>query len=140
MCALAGMRSGDRVEMALGMLLMSIENQLPAGAEGEDGRTLISSVRESTLPVADQLTAVLVEGLRKRGLENQVKWFWSTGGIVKSYGLLQGTLRASCLRHAPGDELLTAMLMVCFTEAAGRDTRDDAHRGSCSTAWSPASA
>jgi hypothetical protein len=61
--------------------------------------------------------------LRKRGLENQVKWFWSTGGISKPYGLLRGTLKARrTWRYEPTDPLLLAMLLACFADESGKRT------------------
>src|SRR5690606_36910141 len=56
-------------------------------------------------------------------LENQVKWFYSTGGIAKSYGMLSGTLSArSTWRYAPSDEVLTTLLCLCFTDQDGTTT------------------
>ena len=81
------------------------------------------TARPDALAALDRLTAVLVEGLRKRGLENQVKWFWSTGGITKTYGVLAGTQRVrSTWRYAPTDECLTTLLSMCFVESDGQRT------------------
>ena len=44
-------------------------------------------------PTAD----VLVEALRKRGYENAVKWFWSTGGIKTDVGILSGPLNSPAI-------------------------------------------
>lgn len=107
--------------MALMMRIQEIENALEE--DDEQGRAFISEIRGSGLAPAQQITSILVEGLRKRGLENQVKWFWSTGGITKPYGVLSGTLKArSTWRYAPKDECLTALLSMCFVEADGTRT------------------
>jgi hypothetical protein len=107
--------------MALLMQIQSIHTEL---GDDTDGREFIDDVRKSPgLSPADQLTAILVEGLRKRGLENQVKWFYNTGGITKPYGLLAGTLRArSTWRYSPSDEALTTLLSMCFVEPDGKRT------------------
>ena len=48
-------------------------------------------------------------------------WFWSVGGLEKPYGLLRGDARSRrSWRYAPGDELLTALLLAVFVEP-GRD-------------------
>lgn len=126
--ALASLVNDPQVEMAMKMQLKQIELELDESDSAEEGRRLISDVRESGLSGADQLVTVLVEGLRKRGLENQEKWFWSTGGLVakgpnRPYALLDGTVRArSTWRYAPGEELVAVVLSMCFIEDSGRLT------------------
>lgn len=118
---LAALRRSPEMQMALGMQLAQISNEFEPES---DGRAFIDEIQGAAdLDPADRLTAVMVEGLRKRGLENQVKWFWSTGGITKSYGVLAGTQRArSTWRYAPSDECLTTLLSMCFVEANGERT------------------
>lgn len=89
--------------------------------EGSEERDFVEGVLQAAgLTNADKLAAILVEALRKRGLENQLKWFHNTGGITKSYGVLSGTLRArSTWRYAPSDEVLTSLLCLCFTDDDG---------------------
>jgi hypothetical protein len=120
---LAGMKDDPMMQMALQMQISAIETGLDAGAEG---REFIADVRATGgLTAADQLTAILVEGLRKRGLENHVKWFHSTGGIKKSYGLLHGELRSrASWRYSMSDEtLVTLLCMVFVDDNVGRTTR-----------------
>ena len=115
---LAGLQDDHSVQMALGMQLQSIYLSLDDESEGKE---FIEDLRRTEgLSQGDRLIAVLVEGLRKRGLENQVKWFHSTGGITKSYGVLSGTLSVrSTWRYALSDEVLTTLLRLCFTEDGG---------------------
>lgn len=88
--------------------------------ESEEHEFVDGIVKSSGISNADKLAAILVEGLRKSGLENQVKWFHTTGGVTKSYGVLAGVLRArSTWRYAPSDELLTTLLCLCFTDDDG---------------------
>lgn len=123
---LAAMRDEPTMQMALNMKLYEIQGALGDG--DHEGRELINDLRQAGIAPAEQLKAVLVEGLRKRGLENQVKWFWSTGGITngpttKPYALLSGTLRArSTWRYSPTDECITALLCLCFVEGQGSRT------------------
>ena len=111
----------DEVEQAIHMNIQAIEYQLKESDDGSDGIALIDSVREAKLRAVDQIGQVLFEGLRKRGLENQVKWFWNAGGITKADGLLKGTLKArTTWRYAPSDHMLISILMVAFADQAGR--------------------
>lgn len=111
----------DDPEIAYGVGFQ-LNTILAAQDEGSEEQEFVDGlVRAQGLSKADKLAAVLVEGLRKRGLENQVKWFHTTGGITKSYGVLAGTLRArSTWRYALSDEALTTLLCLCFTDADGQ--------------------
>lgn len=118
--ALAGLARGPEVEMALGLQIQAIAAELD-----EDDREYLEELRAARLPNSEQLAALLVEGLRKRGLENQIKWFWSTGGINKPYGVLAGTLKArTTWRYAPTDECLTAVLCMSFLDGRGGVRRE----------------
>ncbi|GAA5038740.1 hypothetical protein [Actinopolymorpha pittospori] len=115
---LAGMKDDPMMQMALQMQINAIEAGLH---DGDEGRAFISDVRSSGgLTAADQLTAILVEGLRKRGLEGQVKWFHSSGGIKKAYGVLHGDLRSrASWRYAMSDEALVSLLCMVFVDDNG---------------------
>lgn len=121
LAALAALQGDGTMQMALQMQVNSIEAAL---APEDDGRAFIAEVRASEgLTAADQLTAVLVEGLRKRGLENQVKWFHSAGGIKKAYGVLKGDLRSrGSWRYSLSDEGLVALLCIVFVDGGKRTT------------------
>jgi hypothetical protein len=113
------------INMAMLMQLRQFESLLGESPETLEVRTLISNLEQAGISGTEQLTAVLLDGLRKRGLENQVKWMWSTGGLVnkgpeKPYALLKGSLRhKSSWRYAPSEELLVVLLSMCFIEKSG---------------------
>lgn len=111
----ASLQDNPEIAMFLRFQLKRIEDELDPDS---DEQLFVREVRLSDgLSGTEKFIQVLVEGLRKRGLENQVKWFWSTGGITKSYGLLSGTLRyRPSWRYAPSDEALTTLLCLCFVE------------------------
>ncbi|WP_328459456.1 hypothetical protein OHA21_27155 [Actinoplanes sp. NBC_00393] len=120
-CAL---RNDPEMQLTLRMHLKRIVNALDDSEAGDEGRALVNEVRSSGLSAADQLATVLVEGLRSRGLKNQMLWFYTSGGINKSYGILSGAVRSrASWRYAPSDELLTALLALCFVEEDGKRTR-----------------
>lgn len=118
---LADLKDDPMMQMALQMQISQIEQGL---TPDDEGRSFIAELRESEgLNAADQLTAILVEGLRKSGLENQVKWFHSAGGIQKSYGLLKGELRSrASWRYSLSDETLVALLCMVFVDDNGQRT------------------
>jgi hypothetical protein len=83
----------------------------------------IREVRHSDLPAAEKLATLLAEGLSVKSLQNQVRWFWSTGGILKPYGLIRGTRNVrTSWRYAPADDLLESLLLVSLTGQDGRGT------------------
>jgi hypothetical protein len=61
---------------------------------------------------------------QSRALKNAVAWYWSVGGLDKPYGLLHGTSNSRrSWRYAPGEELLTALLLAVFVDPSGRTSR-----------------
>jgi hypothetical protein len=119
-------RGSNDVSKAVKFRLSKLRTLLEEGPEHKDGVKLLEAMQNAGATDDEQLTQLLVEGLRKRGLENQVKWFWSTGGISKPYGLLRGTLKARrTWRYEPSDPLLLAMLLVCFVDDNGTRTRSE---------------
>ncbi|MBU2663383.1 hypothetical protein KOI35_07670 [Actinoplanes bogorensis] len=116
------LRDNLYMKVALRTHLMRIQRALE-DESGDEGLALLAEVEDAGLSPADQLAAVLVEGLRARGLKNQTLWFYTSGGISKPYGILSGSIRSrASWRYAPSDELLTALLALCFVEPGGRRT------------------
>jgi hypothetical protein len=119
--AMVGLRKDPYVTAHASIQMQAIEG-LNSGSE--DDLELIREIKDSEAPAIEQLTNLLVEGLSSRGLQNQVKWFWSTGGIRKPYGLITGTLNVRrSWRYAPTDDLMQALLLVSFTAAQGSRIR-----------------
>jgi len=121
---LADLVSDPEIDMALRMQVMSVETSLDDSDSGREAKQFIQSLRDSGLSGAEQVRRVLVEGLRKRGHENQVKWFWSTGGLNPKggshpYALLSGTMVRSTWRYTPAEELISILVSACFYEASG---------------------
>lgn len=123
---LVAIADDPEINMAMLMQLRQFESLLGESPETLEVRNLISNLDNAGISGTEQLTAVLLDGLRKRGLENQVKWMWSTGGLVnkgpdKPYSLLKGSLRhKSSWRYAPSEELLVVLLSMCFIEESGK--------------------
>lgn len=125
---LVALRDDPEVALALRMQIQSIAAGLDDSQASEEARHFLQGVLESGLSAAEMVTLVLVEALHKRGLENQVKWFWRTGGLTKAgpnrpYALLEGALHVrTSWRYAPSEELLSTLLNMCFIEPSGRVT------------------
>ena len=124
MSELVKVQNEPEMAMALRMQVQQIEAALREAPDGVEGIEFINDLRRSGVDGADLITQVLVEALApKRGLENQVKWFWSTGGINKSYGILRGRQAVrSSWRYCPSDDLLVSMLLVAFVDPSGGRT------------------
>lgn len=120
LAAVIGLQHSAEAGLVLRMELKRIQDELE---EGTDGHDFVKTIRESTLSSTEKFIQVLVEGLRKRGLENQVKWFHNAGGITKPYGILSGSQKhRTTWRYSPSDEALTTMLCLCFVEPDGSRT------------------
>lgn len=75
-------------------------------------------------PELDKLLDILEHVNQDKAVKNAVQWYWSVGGLDKPYGLLRGTVRnRRSWRYAPGDELLTALLLAVFVEPGGTTSR-----------------
>jgi hypothetical protein len=52
---------------------------------------------------------------QKKGMENYVRWFWSSGGLRKDFGLLAGSLTGRRnWRYAMSDDLLAALVQLAL--------------------------
>jgi hypothetical protein len=126
MAAIIARKDHPLVQAYCVMALRTIENENSQQGEGSEAAEFLLAVSRSNRGPAERLTDVLVEGLRKRGYENQARWFWSTGGIQKEYGILDGAFNARLSwRYAPRDALVTALLSVAFVRADGARTRSE---------------
>lgn len=93
--------------------------QSSADATGPD-LELLRRVQGADTSELDKLLDVLDHVNQDRAVKNAAAWFKSVGGIEKPYGLLRGDVRnRRSWRYAPGDELLTALLLAVFVEPGG---------------------
>lgn len=120
--ALAGLVEDRDVNAVMRRQLRSLRSDFEEATNQADGVHLVDQVKASGISPADQLKMVLVEGLRKNGLEKQVSWFWSTGGQSsggqhRPYALLDGVRRTrSTWRYSPSEELVVVLVAMCFVE------------------------
>jgi hypothetical protein len=118
---LAELREHRRVESYVDgrfdELISSAESSTDAtGPDLEFLRLLQSDDR----PELEKLLDVMEHVNEGPAVRNAVRWYWSVGGLEKPYGLLRGDVRnRRSWRYAPGDELLTALLLAVFVEPGG---------------------
>ena len=130
-------RSGRLVQLAM----LRGHRRVESYAEGRDRRSArrcggvgggdrtqswisCATVQSADEPELDKLLDILEHVNQDKAVKNAVQWYWSVGGLEKPYGLLRGTVRnRRSWRYAPGDELLTALLLAVFVEPGGTTSR-----------------
>lgn len=86
--------------------------------EREDAKSLCDEiVRRCGGHSLEAAAAMLTAAQRKNALEGYMKWFWSTAGLRKSFGLMSGNLRGRRnWRYAMSDDLLAALVQLAMLE------------------------
>ncbi|MBW0089613.1 hypothetical protein I4I73_11700 [Pseudonocardia sp. KRD-184] len=122
---LAMLREHRRVESyAEGRIDDLIADAEGSGDASDTELEFLRRVQASDEPELDKLLDVLEHVNQAKAVRNAVAWFWSVGGLEKPYGLLRGTVRSRrSWRYAPGDELLTALLLAVFVRPDGKTSR-----------------
>lgn len=122
---LASLREHRRIESyAEGRIDDIIADAEDPEATTETEREFLRQVQGSSVSELDKLLDILQFVNQTRATKNAVGWFWSVGGLQKSYGILEGSLRnRRSWRYAPSDELLTALLLAGFVQPDGATFR-----------------
>jgi hypothetical protein len=112
-----------RAEAELELILEESTASVRSEGEQEEAKLVVQeALRRSSKPL-DALVDVVVSVQQKGAVENYVKWFWSTGGLRKSYGLIAGNLRGKRnWRYAMSDDLLAALLRLALIDSQSRET------------------
>lgn len=122
---LVGLREHRRVESYVDgrfdELISSAEASTDATGPDLD---FLRRLQSADRPELEKLLDVVEHVNEGPAVRNAVKWYGSVGGLEKPYGLLRGDVRnRRSWRYAPGDELLTALLLAVFVEPGGRTHR-----------------
>ena len=122
---LAMLRSHRRVESyAEGRIDDLLAFAESSGEATEPDLDFLRRLQSADEPELDKLLDILEYVNQDPAVKNAAKWYWSVGGLEKPYGLLRGTVRnRRSWRYAPGDELLTALLLAVFVEPDGVTSR-----------------
>lgn len=122
---LAMLRGHPRVETyAMGRIDDLLAAAESSGEATEPDLEFLRRVQSADEPELDKLLDILEYVNQDKAVRNAVNWYWSVGGLEKPYGLLRGTVRSRrSWRYAPGDELLTALLLAVFVQPDGVSSR-----------------
>jgi hypothetical protein len=122
---LAMLRGHRRVESyAEGRIDDLLADAETSGDATEPDVEFLRRVQAADDSEVDKLLDVIEHVNQAKAVRNAVAWFWSVGGLEKTYGLLRGSVRSRrSWRYAPGDELLTALLLAVFVEPDGVTSR-----------------
>lgn len=111
---LAELREDLYVKAQASVELRRIQAAWSADDTEEQGIALQEEERGLSQSDFDRLMDVLVAAQRRRGVENYIKWYRSTCGLGKEYGLLTGSLRSrSTWRYALSHSLLETLVQLC---------------------------
>ncbi|MGH3475945.1 MAG: hypothetical protein ACRDRY_10095 [Pseudonocardiaceae bacterium] len=118
---LASLREHQRVESyAEGRIDDIIADADDPESTTETERDFLRQIRGSSVSELDKLLEIMQFVNQSKATKNAVGWFWSVGGLQKSYGILEGSQRnRRSWRYAPSDELLTALLLAAFVRPDG---------------------
>ncbi|BBY00699.1 methylation-associated defense system protein MAD7 [Mycobacterium seoulense] len=95
------------------------------GAEDEETVAFLAGLADPTRPALERLTTALFEATKARARHAALSWFRDTGGLNRSNGMLVGdSRRRETWAYAPGNDLLTALLGIVFTDDHGRARRE----------------
>lgn len=94
------------------------------GSEDEETVVFLAELSDPTRPALDRLTTALFEATKTRARHAALDWFRDTGGLNRSNGMLVGDGRWETRAYAPGNDLLTALLGIVFTDDRGKARRE----------------
>ncbi len=122
---LAGLRGHRRVESyAEGRVDDILSDPQYSGEATEPETEFLRRTQAGEGSEVDKLLDILQFVNQEPATRNEVRWYWSVGGLEKPYGLLRGSARnRRSWRYAPGDELLTALLLAAFVAPDGASSR-----------------
>ncbi|GAA1276103.1 hypothetical protein GCM10009609_43880 [Pseudonocardia aurantiaca] len=122
---LASLRSHRRVESyAEGRIDDLVADSLGSEQVTDPEQEFLRATQSRDVDELSKLLDIMEFVNQSRATNNSVKWFRSVGGIAKPYGVLRGTSTSRrSWRYAPGEELLTALLLAVFVDPSGRSSR-----------------
>ena len=104
-----------------------LQSARKANEDSQDDETsaFFASLADSTRPALDRLTAALFEATKARARQAALSWFRDTGGLNRANGMLVGDSRhRETWAYAPGNDLVTALLGIAFTDDRARVRRE----------------
>jgi hypothetical protein len=94
-------------------------------SDDEETVTFLTGLTDPTHPALDRLTAALFEATKARARHAALSWFRDTGGLNRANGILVGdSKQRASWAYAPGNDLVTALLGIVFTDERGQSRRE----------------
>lgn len=89
-------------------------------SQDEEKSAFFASLTDSARPALNRLTDALFEATKTRARHAALSWFRDTGGLNRANGMLVGDSgRRETWAYAPGNDLVTALLGIAFTNDRG---------------------
>ena len=120
---LGEIQGSPEIEIACRAKYIEIKKQILEIPENVDYAEYFQSLEAQKTTWLTKLVDVQVTAQNEQAMMQQIKWFWSTGGLRsggkadrQSYALLQGNGHRPNWAYAPSDELLTVLLTMVFVD------------------------
>ena len=121
--SLGAIQGSPEIEIACRAKYIEIKKQILEVPENVDYAEYFQALEAQAISWLEKLVDVQVTAQNEQAMMQQVKWFWSTGGLRsggkagrQSYALLQGNGHRPNWAYAPSDELLTVLLTMVFVD------------------------
>ncbi|MGW5148240.1 hypothetical protein [Rhodococcus koreensis] len=89
-------------------------------SQDEEKSAFFASLADTARPALNRLTDALFEATKTRARHAALSWFRDTGGLNRANGMLVGDSgRRETWAYAPGNDLVTALLGIAFTNDRG---------------------
>ena len=116
-------RDSPEIQLACRAKYIEIKKQILEIPENVDYAEYFTALESQSVSWLAKLVDVQVTAQNEQAMMQQVKWFWSTGGLKsggkagrQTYALLQGNGYRPNWAYAPSDELLTVLLTMTFVD------------------------
>lgn len=114
-------RDAKEIEIAIRIQMRALIEQ--AKENGDEEAAMFMRETLAAEPPLAAMGIVLTEGLQDDAVTNGGKWFWSTGGLNKSYGILFGSAKKVTWKYRMSDDLLISLLLAAFAGQEGGKAR-----------------
>lgn len=99
----------------------TMQQALSAEEEKEINAFFESLAYDGSKSAVEKVVRILVSAQEKKAVQAYVQWYWNTGGLRKSYGLLSGNLRGRrSWRYSMGDDLLATLVQLAMIDSNER--------------------
>ncbi len=92
------------------------------GDAKNEASAFMNDVAGSAITSVDRVVAFLVEAQHQQVMKNYIGWYRSTGGLLKSHGLLAGNVKGrKSWRYAPRNDLLAVLVQLAVVRERSKN-------------------